>query len=244
MPGAGSPLLPPPASSPPSPTAGNSPLLLLPLAFAEIPEARFNGCVTEWPASSRWRRWRLGVFGELPATSLNGGVDGDELGADLAASTPPHRCGQEAHSGVDSVGSDGVGGEPDEGYGAGGRDEHGVRVAAAPSSSAAVHMGLLLWSDLAAPFPFSSSGWIARRGGTARRRHALHSAWATRFPRPCGLAEAKKRASLHGDKSLWWDTTRTDTRAFFRRGAGVLPHSWLWNTLNFLAVFEIASSRI
>ncbi|EEE68376.1 hypothetical protein OsJ_26701 [Oryza sativa Japonica Group] len=110
MPGAGSPLLPPPASSPPSPTAGNSPLLLLPLAFAEIPEARFNGCVTEWPASSRWRRWRLGVFGELPATSLNGGVDGDELGADLAASTPPHRCGQEAHSGVDSVGSDGVGG--------------------------------------------------------------------------------------------------------------------------------------
>uniref|UniRef100_A0A0D3GYA2 Uncharacterized protein n=1 Tax=Oryza barthii TaxID=65489 RepID=A0A0D3GYA2_9ORYZ len=97
--------------------------------------------------------------------------------------------------------------------------------------------GLLLQSDLAAPFPFSSSGWIARRGGTARRRHALHSAWATRFPRPCGLAEAKKRASLHGDESLWWDTTRTDTRAFFRRGAvkerATSPHRERLNKQNY-----------
>ncbi|BAF23692.1 uncharacterized protein [Oryza sativa Japonica Group] len=75
MPGAGSPLL--PCRRPP----------LLP------PPARFNECTAEWPASSRRRGWRLGVADELPAAGLNAGADGDELGADLAASTPPHRHG-------------------------------------------------------------------------------------------------------------------------------------------------------
>lgn len=184
---------------------------------------------------------------DFPAAGLNAGTDGDELGADLAASTPPHRHGLGRRLPPPSAGMSSAGvplllfptSATSSGPSSAGSPLLPLPAAAriwAPPPSANDEPLVVVVFLASSPLPAGDkvleaaarSGTRERRRGrrrgaggrevTASRRHALHNAGSSRFSATRGLALARNCASLCGGEELWWGARPSATHEQIRAG--------------------------